>query len=430
MRTRATEELTRGPDKGYSQPKLPWYREITWEQWCVLAGAWGVWALDAIDFLMITFALPDIARAFNVSLSATSLLLLAAFGVRWLGGLLVGGLSDRIGRKVPLLIVLTWFTVCTALTGLAWSFAAIVVFRLLLGFGMAPGFSLGVTMVAESWPEKYRALGIGFLDSGWGIGSIGAAAIYGLVYPHFGWLGMFFVGIIPAILLGLLISYLVPEAPLWKEARARRVSRADDQNPIAALFRVYPGRIAFLPVLMLVLCFGSWPFQGLFPTFLRSHDFTTSVITWITMTSAVGQIVGFFFSGIIAQRFGRRNGLTLMIVLGTLGLCVLLAVVDRFVNAAAAAFFAGFMLVGSSGIWGTILAENLPSEVRAAGVGFLYNFGVIGGGIAPYVVLSSLRRFDINMPTGIALFTVIPTILATVLLRFTRETRDVRIAEI
>lgn len=428
MRTRATEELTRGPDKGHTQVDFPWYREITWDQWSVLAGAWCVWALDAIDFLMITFVLADIARAFDVSLRATTLLLLAAFGVRWIGGLLFGGLSDRIGRKVPLLIVLAWFTACTALTGLSWSFASIVVFRLLLGFGMAPGFSLGVTMVAETWPEKYRALGIGLLDSGWGIGSIGAAVVYGLVYPHFGWRGMFFVGIIPAILLGLFISYRVPESPLWKEARARRVSATDDQNPITALFRLYPGRIAFLTVLMLILCFGSWPFQGLFPTFLGSHGFGTSVITWITMTSAVGQIAGFFFSGIIAQRFGRRNGLILMMVLGTLGLCILLSVIDRFVTAEAAAFFTGFMLVGSSGIWGTILAENLPSEVRAAGVGFLYNFGVIGGGIAPYVVLSSQRRFEIGMPTGIALFTIIPTILATVLLRFARETRGVRIA--
>jgi SHS family sialic acid transporter-like MFS transporter len=85
------------------------------------------------------------------------------------------------------------------------------------------------------------------------------------------------------------------------------------------------------------------------------------------------------------------------------------------------------MLVGCSGIWGTILAENLPSEVRAAGVGFIYNLAQVGGGIAPYVVLSSLRRFEITMSTGIALFTIVPTILATALLRFTRETRDVRL---
>ncbi len=50
---------------------LPWYREITGEQWRVLIGAWGVWALDAIDFLAITFVLVDIAGTFNVGLGTT-----------------------------------------------------------------------------------------------------------------------------------------------------------------------------------------------------------------------------------------------------------------------------------------------------------------------------------------------------------------------
>ena len=55
---------------------------------------------------------------------------------------------------------------------------------------MAPGFSLGATLIAETWPEKYRSIGIGIHDSGWGVGGIGAALIYGLVYPYTGWRGV------------------------------------------------------------------------------------------------------------------------------------------------------------------------------------------------------------------------------------------------
>jgi SHS family sialic acid transporter-like MFS transporter len=406
-----------------SPKPLAWYREITAAQWRILIGAWGVWALDAIDFLTITFVLSDIAKSFGVGLETTSLLLFATYGVRWIGGLLFGGVSDRIGRKVPLLITLTWFTLGAAFTGLAWSFTAIVVFRLILGFGMAPGFSLGATMVAESWPEKHRALGIGILDTGWGIGAIGAAAIYGLVYPYAGWRGMFFVGIIPALLLGLFILFFVPESPMWQTDRARRVAQGSRHNPVVTLFRKFPGRVGFLTILMVVLCFGSWPFQGLFPTYLKSLNFSTSTITWLTTTSAIGQIFGFFCSGLIAERLGRRAGLGLMLALGTVGVLVLVAVIDNIFLAELAAFFCGFMLVGSSGIWGTILTENLPSEVRASGVGFLYNVGVIGGGIAPFVVLSSLHRLDIDLRAGIGIFTVIASMLAGVLLWFVRETK-------
>src|ERR1700754_1155550 len=160
-----------------------WYHDITWAQWKVLIAAWGVWVMDAVDFLAITFVLRDIATTFSVTLDTASLLLLATYGVRWIGGLLFGSLSDRIGRKIPLLITLAWFTVSAALTGAAPTFALLAAFRLLLRFGMAPGFSLGATMVAEAWPEKHRAIGIGILDTGWGLGAIGAAMAYNWVYP-------------------------------------------------------------------------------------------------------------------------------------------------------------------------------------------------------------------------------------------------------
>ncbi|CRL46337.1 Putative sialic acid transporter [Sodalis glossinidius str. 'morsitans'] len=64
-----------------------WYREITWSQWKVLITAWGVWVFDAVDFLSITFVLNDIAKTFNISLEASSLLLFVTYAVRWLGGL-------------------------------------------------------------------------------------------------------------------------------------------------------------------------------------------------------------------------------------------------------------------------------------------------------------------------------------------------------
>ncbi|WP_277185402.1 MFS transporter, partial [Caballeronia sp. BR00000012568055] len=254
-----------------------WYRDITWTQWRVLIAAWGVWVNDALDFLAITFVLKDIAATFGVSLDTASLLLLATYGVRWIGGLLFGGISDHIGRKIPLLITLTWFTLGAVATGLSWSFVALAVFRLLLGFGMAPGFSLGAAMVAESWPEKHRAIGIGILDTGWGVGAIGAALAYEFVYPHFGWRGMFFVGLPPALLLGLFIVFCVPESQAWKKhAPAKAVSWRS--NPVVDLFSKYPKRVSYLALLIFVLCFGSWPFQALLPTYLRSAELVPAAI--------------------------------------------------------------------------------------------------------------------------------------------------------
>ena len=152
-----------------------------------------------MDFLLLTFVLIDISRTFDVTLHTASLLILATFGVRWLGGMIFGNLSDRIGRKVPMLIALVWFTACAAFTGLSWSFSAVLVFRLLLGFGMAPILTLGSTMIAELWPEKYRAIGIGIVCTGWGFGSVLAAALYGLIYSALRLASALFVGVLTGL---------------------------------------------------------------------------------------------------------------------------------------------------------------------------------------------------------------------------------------
>ncbi len=409
--------------------RIAWYRDITWRQWRVLIAAWGVWVMDAVDFLAITFVLRDIANEFHVGLDVASLLLFATYGVRWLGGLLFGSLSDRIGRKIPLVITLVWFTGGAVLTGLSWDFTVLAVFRLLLGFGMAPGFSLGATMVAESWPEKYRSIGIGILDTGWGLGAIGAAVAYDLVYPAFGWRAMFFVGVLPSIVLGLFILFCVPESDAFRHGRARvRVPLRD--NPAVVLFRRHPKRVGYLALLMLVLCFGSWPFQGLFPTYLKSLSFAPGLVTWLTMTSAVGQVLGFFASGFIAERIGRRLGIGLMIGIGSLCVAALVYSVHQFLLAELFAFLSGFFLVGSSGIWGTILTENLPRDVRASGVGFLYNVGVVGGGLAPYIVLSTVKSLDMTIALGIAAFSVVAAFVAMLILLRVQETRGLRLAEI
>lgn len=274
-------------------------------------------------------------------------------------GLAFGGLSDRIGRKIPLLITLAWFTAGAVATGLSWSFAALAVFRLLLGFGMAPGFSLGAAMVAESWPERYRAIGIGILDTGWGLGTIGAALAYQFIYPSFGWRGMFFVGLPPAIVLGLFIIFFVPESEAWKSARAT-AAQNPKKNPVVQLFTKYPGRVAYLALLMFVLCFGNWPFQALLPTYLRNLNLPASFVSTVAMSSAIGQILGFVASGFIAEKLGRRWAISSMIGVGALSVTALVLTTGSTPLALAFAFLSGFFLVGASGIW----ARSSPKIYR------------------------------------------------------------------
>lgn len=404
-----------------------WYHEITWPQWKALLAAWCVWGLDAFDFLILTYVLVAVAATFHVPLAVAGTLFLATYGVRWFGGLVFGSLSDRIGRKVPLAITLAWFSICAVLTGSAWSFVALFAFRLLLGVGMAPGYSVGVTLVAESWPERYRAIGVGLQDMGWGFGGIAASLAFLWLYPIVGWRGLFFVGVIPALVIGVFILRAVPESPVWEQQRARHQLAA---IPALQLFRRNWALVIFLAVLMFSLFFSNWPTLGLLPTYLKSLRVSHAEIAALGLVSSVGQVFGYFASGFLADYFGRRKGLALMIVIGTL--CVLLYVVTAgvFWLAAAFVFLAGLFLIGSAGIWGSILAEHFSTDVRSSAVGFLYNIGAAGGGAAPAVVLGFVAATHIGFGAALVGATVVASGVALVLLTRTRETRGVDLATV
>lgn len=407
----------------------PWYTQITWTQWKALIASWGVWTLDGLDFLVLTYVLVSLANYFNVPVATASLLLLMTYGVRWLGGLVVGDFSDRLGRKIVLVVVLAWFTVCAMLTGLAWSWGAIVVFRLLLGFGMAPGYAVGASLVAETWPERYRAIGLGINHSGWGFGGIFASIVYMTVFPTFGWRGVFFVGLIPALILGVFILTAVQESPVWKaQSGAKARPKSGAKTPALRLFAKYPRRVLILGVLLFSLFFSNWPLQGLFPTYLNSLHLDTATIGTLGLCLSLGQVVGFATSGFLAERFGRRGGLALMLSLGMVGVVALVLMIQWFFWGAVWSFLGGGLLIGSAGIWSSILNENLPTEVRASGVGFLYNIGSFGGGLAPFVVLSSLQTFHLQFGVGLIGYTIVAGLVAIAMLRLIPETRGIALA--
>ncbi len=408
----------------------PWYSQITWVQWKALIAAWGVWTLDAVDFLVLTYVLSDIAKTFGIPMTTASLLLLMTYGVRWFGGLIFGNVSDRIGRKIPLAIALVWFTVCAVLTGLSWSWTAIIVFRLLLGLGMAPGFAVGATLVAETWPERYRAIGLGLQDTGWGFGGLFASLIFLTVYPHFGWRSVFFVGVIPALLFAAFILMVVQESPVWQaRTRGGKTATSGGNQPAIQLFTRHPGRVAILSALLFSLFFCNWPLLGLFPTYLKSLNFSTSVVGSLGMSISLGQIAGYIASGFLAERFGRKGGLTLMLMAGLVSVIVMVLLIHSYMWALVWSFLAGGLIIGSAGIWSSILAENLPTDVRASGVGFLYNIGSFGGGLAPFVVLATLQDFHLQFSIGLAGYTVLAGVIGIAILRLIPETRGIKLAD-
>jgi MFS family permease len=137
--------------------------------------------------------------------------------------------------------------------------------RALVGVGMGGEWASGAVLVAENWPARHRAKGIGLMQSGWAIGYILAAILAALVLPAFGWRWPFLLGVLPALFTWW-IRHNIPESPLWKKQRT-----AAAKPPLGMLLRPPLRRAVILFTAMAgCLLFGYWGLFTWLPTYLST----------------------------------------------------------------------------------------------------------------------------------------------------------------
>ena len=126
--------------------------------------------------------------------------------MRLVGGALAGTAADRWGRRLPLMLSILWFSVFAALSGFSTSYAMLFAFRALFGIGMGGEWAAGMPLVIEHWPARLRGIASGLLQGGYSWGYIISARCSPTLYPaltpygDIAWRAMFWLGILPALL--------------------------------------------------------------------------------------------------------------------------------------------------------------------------------------------------------------------------------------
>jgi MFS family permease len=370
-----------------------WPSDVTpAERKTLIAGGLG-WTLDAMDVMLYSLVLAFLMHEFGMSTRTAGLLNSLTLAASAIGGFLFGLLADRFGRTRALMASILVYSIASAACGFSQSILQLAFFRFLLGLGMGGEWTAGAALIAETWRAEHRGKALGLMQSGYAIGDAVAAIAVLVVLPHFGWRAVFFVGVLPALLV-LWIRRDVPEPSLWKN----RVKQ-ENFGMLRQLLQKGVFRNGLLATTMNACAmFGYWGLFTWIPGYLSlpatqgGRGLGIVIGTTFYLVLAPGKWLGYASFGFFADTFGRRKpyfsflliAAMLVPLYGILRNPLWLMILGPFMAFFGTGFFSGYA---------AIVSEIFPGEIRAAAMGLSYNLGRGLSAAAPFAVGAIASRY-------------------------------------
>jgi MFS family permease len=394
------------------------FEGVTAYHWLVVIIASCGWLFDCMDQALFSlsreWALKELLAGNAEALKnvtryggyATS-----AMMVGWAtGGIIFGVMSDRLGRVKTMVATLLVYSGFTGLSGFAQSWVDFTFYRFLVGLGVGGMFGAATTLVAESVPGRLRSVALGSLQALSATGNILAATITLYIKPGTaglwgdlaGWRVLFFVGVLPALLVvPMMLILKEPQAWLQAKAAAAQGSRERRVGSLGDLFRHPRWRRNTVVGLLLGVSgmIGLWGIGFFSPELISAalQGEAQAVVDGVRskgfLLQQVGAFVGMLTITWAASFFNRRTAF-----LGAFLLCLgTTAYVFNSLRSARDAYWMlplmGFAQLSLFAGYSIYFPELFPTRLRGTGVGFCYNtvryvaapfptlLGVLGGSV-------------------------------------------------
>jgi len=392
---------------------------------CVLVGLLSLnFGIVFFDRNALNFLMPSIQPELGLTNTQVGVLA-SALSLSWaLAGLLVGRLSDALGRRKALLVVAALvFSGACFLSGLAHSFVALLAARLLMGLAEGGVMPISQAMVAAEVAPARRGLAMGVTQN------FGANLLGNFLGPivvvafavAFGWRQAFYLAALPGVVVAILILLLVREPP---------VARADEAsgNTFAMIRSAVRQRnVVVCVVLSILLVAFAVVFMAFVPLYLvNQRGMQPSVMSWLMSMFGLTSIAFAFLVPGSSDLVGRRP---VVIAMAAVGMLLPLSIL--FVEGPVWPLFVLFGVGAAvSGIFpivmATIPSETVPPQLLATVLGLTMGLGeVIGGVLSPAIAGAAADAYGLRA----TLWILVALSAATCALAFAlRETAPVVLA--
>lgn len=373
--------------------------------------------LDGYILSIIGIALVQINDAWDMGTLWNGLIGASALIGVFIGGLVFGNVTDRIGRKLMYTIDLIAIIICSIAQFFVAEAWQLFVLRLLIGVAVGADYPIATALVAEFAPSTWRARLLGGLNAMWFVGATVAAFVgYWLLQFDNGWRWMLLSSALPALVI-VVARATIPESPRWLASKGRSEEAlavlhatlgpdatlddlAEEPKPTtfgAVVSSGYLSRVVFISIFWtctIVTLFAIYAFgpQMLALFGLDSGDEANLGYGLINLFFFVGNVVALLF----VDRLGRRPVLIGGFLVSGLGLVYLAINPDASLGLVALAFAVYAIFNGGPSILEWIYPNELfPTEIRATAVGLCTGTSRIGAAVGTFATPWALDNIGI-----------------------------------
>jgi AAHS family 4-hydroxybenzoate transporter-like MFS transporter len=400
--------------------------------------------LDGFDITAMSIVNTAVGAELDLTPDRLGLISSAALFGMACGAMFIAPLSDIFGRRNVIIGSVLMVSISIMFTANANSLTAFILLRMLSGLGAGAMLASQAALAIEYSPEKYKALSVALVTSGYPLGAMMTAVIGGFIMPEYGWRGMFwfgggltlFMGAVTWLLLPESLQFLIdrrPKGALVKINRALQklgkseiaelpdIGNSQDQSSSANaldnfqdLFRNNYWKSTLTIWTCFLLCFSTMYFlMTWIPALMEYSGFTAATGRTAFFLFNLGGVIGIWLLGAISTKAKLSNIVSTFLLLSAVLLIVFAASPNQRILLLFLVLAIGILFQGGfTGLY-AVAAKVYPAAFRSMGVGWAIGLGragaVIGPGVAGFLIAAG---FD--MSANFYIFSV-PVILGGII---------------
>jgi len=340
------------------------------------------------------------------------------------GAMFLAPISDIIGRRKMIIISVALIGVSIIFTATASTLTEFVILRFISGLGAGAMLACQAALAAEYSPDKYKALSVAVVTSGYPMGAMMTSVIAGMIMPEYGWRGMFWFGGVLTLSMVFVAWLLIPESlkylfqrrPDDALERINKILKKLGKELLDAMPTVIEehksGQVGFIGGMKklldkdharvtwtlwaaFLLCFSTLYFlMSWIPALMEDSGFDAAVGRQAFFLFNLGGVMGIYLMGWLSTRFKLTDMICYLSLIAAAGMVIFALVPTQLNLMLVLTLLIGIVQQGGfTGLYGAA-AKAYPTDIRSTGIGWAIGLGrfgaVVGPAVAGYMIAAGL----------------------------------------